>query len=255
MSSASVGWQCPECVKEFAKSAPVVSARRAMSKATPIVTYVLIGLNVAVFVAGFFTGDGLMGSSGGEIFQRFSLYPPFLRQGEWYRLITGGFLHDGAIHIGLNMFVLYIVGRELEPAIGKARFALVYAVSLFGGALGVVLLDPQAATVGASGAIFGTFGLLAVLQYSRGINPLSSGIGPTILLNLVITFTLPGISKGGHIGGLVVGAAVGAVMFLGTDISRQPANERLARAGLVAAIGVACIVAALVAAPSVVLTG
>ncbi len=249
MNSASVGWQCPECVKESAKSAPQISARRALQGATPIVTYVLIGINFAVFLVGLFTGAGIM-DTGGTTFVRLALYGPLVGAGEWYRLITGGFMHDGLIHIGLNMYVLYFVGRQLEPAIGRARFVLGYFVCLLGGSLGAMLLDPRAATVGASGAIFGTFGLLAVLDYSRGVNPLSSGIGPTIILNLVITFALPGISKGGHLGGLVVGVAVGAVLFLGKDIRRQSSNERLARAAAVVLIGVGCFVIALATAPA-----
>lgn len=258
MNSASVGWQCPECVKESAKSAPQISARRALQGATPIVTYVLIGINFAVFLVGLFTGDGVMGAGGGRIFQNFSLVPAAVHEGQWYRIITSGFLHFGIIHIALNMYVLFVVGRSLEPTIGRTRFVLAYLVALLGGSLGVVLTtqgSPYGGTVGASGAIFGTFGLLAVLDYSRGINPLSSGIGQTIFLNLIITFALPGISVGAHVGGLLIGAAAGGVLFLGKDIRRQSSNERMARASAVALIGLACFVIALAAAPALTLPG
>ena len=131
----------------------------------------------------------------------------------WYRLVTSGFLHFGIIHIGLNMFFLYVLGPMLEPALGRVRFVLLYIASLLGGSLGVVLLDKGGISAGASGAMFGLMAAAAVGQWRRGINPMTTGIGATFLLNLVITFAIPGISIGGHIGGAVAGAICGAVML------------------------------------------
>ena len=243
MSSASVGWQCPECVHAAATSAPAMSARQALQGSTPIVTYVLIGLNAALFFAGMALG---------QLTERFALYPPLVTDGEWYRLITGGFLHGSVMHLGFNMFALYFLGVALEPVIGRARFLAGYAVSLIGGALGVMLLwdRSEGYTVGASGAIFGLFGLLAAFQFSRGINPLRSSIGTILLINLVFTFAVPGISKGGHIGGLLAGAVVGVAFFVGRDLYSQTPAERSARFGVVVAIGVVLFWASLAAAPS-----
>ncbi len=236
MRQASVGYHCPECVAQAAASSPHVTARRALPGGPLYVTYGLIGLNVLVYLISV-----VMDRRPG--LDRFTfdwaLYPPAVGAGEWWRLITGGFLHAGAIHIGMNMFVLYMIGGSLELAIGRARFLAVYAVGLVGGALGVVLVDPRGLTVGASGAIFGLFGLLAVFELARGINPLQSGLGPVLLLNLVFTFTIPGISVGGHVGGLLAGGLAGAVLFAGKRFERQTASERAVR---LAGLGVTCLV-------------
>ncbi len=118
------------------------------------------------------------------------------------------------IHLGMNMYVLYLIGGAMERVIGKLRFGLIYGVSLIGGSLGALILSPDTLTVGASGAVFGLFAALACLQLSRGQNPMQGGIGQTIVLNLVITFAFSSfISVGGHLGGLVVGGICGAILF------------------------------------------
>ena len=111
------------------------------------------------------------------------------------------------------MYFLYFLGTLMEPSIGKVRFALIYVVSLVGGSFGVMLLDPNAATVGASGAVFGLMGAAILAMRARGIDPMQSGLGVTLLLNLAITFFIPGISIGGHLGGLFAGGVIGYVMF------------------------------------------
>jgi len=131
----------------------------------------------------------------------------------WYRLITSGFLHFGIVHIGLNMFFLWVLGPMLEPALGRVRFILLYIAALLGGSLGVILLDKGGISAGASGAVFGLLAAAAIGQWRRGINPLTTGIGATLLMNLVITFAIPGISIGGHIGGIVAGSICGWVML------------------------------------------
>ena len=156
--------------------------------------------------------------------------------GEWYRLITGGFLHGGLMHIGFNMYVLWMLGKQLEPAVGRLAFASVYVTSLLAGAFGVMLLDPSALTVGASGAVFGLFGFALVAQWARGINPMDTGLGGVILLNLGITFVIPNISIGGHLGGLVGGALAGLLL----DVVRPKLGlPRWAGSALVLALGVA----------------
>jgi membrane associated rhomboid family serine protease len=133
--------------------------------------------------------------------------------GEWWRLITSGFLHANVLHIGSNMLALFFIGRALEPALGSLRLGVIYFVSLAAGSLGVIILEPGSLSIGASGAIFGLMGAFVMFARSRGISVMQSGIGPVILLNLAITFTIPGISIGGHLGGLAGGAAIAAIVL------------------------------------------
>jgi membrane associated rhomboid family serine protease len=196
-----------------------------------MVTMILIGINAAVFLAILlFSADA--GALTGAVtnahldlgLSREVLEQRIIWQGDdgslfvtepygWYRLVTSGFLHFGLVHIGLNMFFLYVLGPMLEPALGRVRFLLLYLASLLGGSLGVVLFDSGGISAGASGAVFGLMAAAAVGQWRRGINPMSTGIGATLLLNLVITFAIPGISIGGHLGGAAAGAICGAIML------------------------------------------
>ncbi|MGB0113832.1 MAG: rhomboid family intramembrane serine protease [Ilumatobacteraceae bacterium] len=132
----------------------------------------------------------------------------------WYRLVTSGFLHFGIIHIGFNMYFLYVLGPMLEPALGRVQFLLLYIASMLGGGLGVVLIDTSSGiSAGASGAVFGLLAAATVGLWRRGVNPFTTGIGTALLLNLFITFAIPGISVGGHLGGAVAGALCGLVML------------------------------------------
>jgi membrane associated rhomboid family serine protease len=133
--------------------------------------------------------------------------------GQWYRIVTSGFLHFGIIHIAFNTYLLYLLGQMLEPAIGRVRFGLVYFAGLLGGSAGAMLMQPNGLSGGASGAVFGLMAAAFVGYMLRGVNPLTTGIGATLLLNVVITFSIPGISKGGHIGGAVAGALCGLVVL------------------------------------------
>ena len=175
----------------------------------PWLTQVLIGINVAVFLLGL----GLSTSPGfGDVAVRGGLYGPEVADGEWWRLITSGFLHANVMHLAFNMIALWILGSQLESAMGRARYAIVYFGSLLGGALGALLLNPFSFTVGASGAIFGLMGAAAALHVRRGISLWATGIGGLLAINLFITFFVPGISIGGHLGGLAVGFATGFVI-------------------------------------------
>jgi len=234
MTPTPVGMRCPECASQRTK---VVRLREAHDR--PIVTYVLIAINVIVFVAegsGAFTISNSI--SGGTVYLEGALIGSFhglgVAYGEWWRIITSGFLHENILHIGFNMWVLYYLGVLLEPAIGRLRFALIYFVSLLCGSFGALLIDPHSVTVGASGAIFGLMGAAAVEMRARQIPIFQSGVGTLIVLNLVISFSIPGISYAGHIGGLIGGAAAAAVLRFG-DVRR---NQALALIGCVA-IGVA----------------
>ena len=160
-----------------------------------------------------------------------------MAHGQWWRLITSGFLHENLLHIGFNMYVLYILGQMLEPAIGRLRFGVIYGVSLLTGSLGALLVSPHSPTVGASGAVFGIMGAAAVEMRAREIPIMQSGVGGLILINLVISFTIPGISWGGHIGGLLGGALAALILQQGARRRSQPLA--LAACALIAAASVA----------------
>ena len=109
----------------------------------------------------------------------------------------------------MNMFILWQLGQLIETGLGRTRFAMIYFASLLGGSAGALLLSPNALTGGASGAVFGLMGAAAVILHRRGVNVMRTGIGTTLILNLVITFALPGVSIGGHLGGVLIGALIG----------------------------------------------
>lgn len=137
----------------------------------------------------------------------------FIEQGEWYRLVSGGFVHFGLLHVAMNMYLLFHLGRLLEPALGSTRFTLLYFASLLGGSAGALLLTPDALTGGASGAVFGLMAAAVVGLRHRGVNPLRTGLGATFAINVVFTLAIPGVSVGGHFGGALVGAICGAVLL------------------------------------------
>lgn len=227
MVQASVGFHCPECVRGASKN---VQRPSFATRSDPIATKVLIGLNVLVYVAMVAMADAgqeALMRGGGSLVDDFALVGGAgtlnpvtgeanatvgVAAGEWWRLLTGGFLHGGLIHLGFNMLILWILGSQLEKGLGRSRFVAIYFTSLFAGSLGVMLLDPLARTVGASGAIFGLMGAAVALQRAAGVDWWRSGLGTLLVLNLLITFTVPGISVGGHVGGLLGGLAAGGAM-------------------------------------------
>ncbi|MGB3354738.1 MAG: rhomboid family intramembrane serine protease [Mycobacterium sp.] len=207
MHSASVGHQCPVCFGEGARSVRQVTTPfggAPPKSATPLVTYVLIGLNVLMFVL-------QMASPGLE--RALGLWSPAVADGEMYRLLTSAFLHFGTAHIAFNMLALYFVGPPLEMALGRLRFVGLYLLSALGGSVLVYLLTLNALTAGASGAVFGLFG--ATFVVGRKLRMDVRGVAAIIVLNMVFTFVYPlitsqNISWQGHLGGLVTGAVVAA---------------------------------------------
>jgi membrane associated rhomboid family serine protease len=178
-------------------------------------TYALIALNVAAYLVEVAGGGGGLSPGSSSVLLDFGLFGPYVAEGEWYRLLTSGFLHASIIHIGFNMFALYFLGRLLEPGIGTPRFIALYFASLLAGSFGALLLSPDSLTIGASGAVFGIFGATFVIARSRGMEGVASSIGIVLLLNLAITFGNPEISIGGHLGGLAGGVLCALFVLAG----------------------------------------
>lgn len=258
MTPASVGFQCPECIKGAAKTSPVVRFRE-LRGGRPIVTEVLIALNVLGLIAVVATGGSLFNGGGtasekglligagaiAEVGPRgFVLQPVGVAYGEWWRIVTGGFLHSGLLHLGMNMLLLYMLGSQLEPLLGRVRFLALYFACLVAGAFGVLVVSPTSATVGASGAVFGLMGAAVIAQRRAGIDIWRNGIGGLVVINLVLTFAVPGISIGGHVGGLVAGVLVGAIVFALDSIVRSEWAGVAACLAITACLWVGCLWAA-----------
>jgi membrane associated rhomboid family serine protease len=242
MTTTPVGMRCPECANRRTQV-------RTISSTTdePVLTYLLIGLNVLVALGSVLGGASASGGSigGSTLISDGGLSGNAIEQDEYWRLLTAGFLHAGFFHLFFNMFSLWILGGMLEPAIGRLRFALIYLVSLLAGSLGALIVEPDSLTVGASGAIFGLMGAALVVMRNRGISMMESGLGIWIGLNLIITFTIPNISIGGHIGGLIGGALAALVLFDLRDAVRVPDPVLNV---LCAALGAAAVIGAIVVA-------
>jgi len=212
MTPTPVGMRCPECARD---STRVTTGPTGGEQESPA-TFVLLALNIAVYLAVIASGGGGLSNTGSSLVADFGLQGLAIADGEWYRLLTGGFLHASIFHLGFNMFALWVIGRILEPGIGTARFVALYFASLFAGSFGAILLtDPVQVTIGASGAIFGIFGALFVIARGRGLNEIASQLGLLLLINLALTFGVPRISIGGHLGGLAAGAICALVLVAG----------------------------------------
>jgi membrane associated rhomboid family serine protease len=231
MHEASVGHQCPECVSEGRRT---VRSGRTPFGGTPVgtrgyVTKALIGINVAVMVAsiassggrGMFGGGfgGLLGGStplteqgaviGALRLNNGQMIPFGVADGEYYRLITSMFLHYGLLHLAVNMWALWVLGRNLEGALGPLRFSVLYLVSGLGGSVACYVFTPTAASAGASGALFGLFAALFILLRQLGRD--TSSIIPVLVINLAFSF-VPGISLAAHLGGLITGGILAVAL-------------------------------------------
>ena len=208
----------------------------------PRVTYALIVINVIAFLTekGQFT---LFGSEiHGTVIEEGVLWRTGIAEHQYWRLISSAFLHENFIHIGFNMYLLYLLGMMLEPAIGSRRFAAIYLTATLTGAFGA-LFATASPSLGASGAVFGLMGAAVVELRARRVSVMESGIGGLIVLNLILSFTIANISVGDHIGGLVGGFLAGLAIRT-ADERRVPvlgfvACLLLAAVGVFAAIAVA----------------
>lgn len=222
MRDASVGFQCPECVAEGNKGvrqAQSVFGGRAVT--TPRVTWALLIINVLAYVAETASTEWVLTNFMMNAYE-------VGYHGEWWRLITGAFLHQplggggwALTHIVFNMWALYAIGPELERRLGSARFLALYLLAALGGSVAVYLFG--IAAVGASGAIYGMFAALFVLAKKLGYN--AQGVLWLIGANAVITFVVPGISWQGHLGGLITGALVAAVFAFAPDRKNRSAIQ------------------------------
>lgn len=244
LTPAAVGQHCVDCVREARGSTP-----RAITIGTsrPIATYVLIAINVVVFALTTLQARSVANVSPADsrLFYDGVLFGPFVGQGEIWRIVSSGFLHYSVIHIGLNMLTLYILGRDLETALGTARFVGVYGVALLGGSAAVLTFSPTAAAAGASGAIYGLMGGLLV-AIIRAKMPPGQIIG-LIAINIVISVTIPNISLWAHLGGLVFGAAAtaGVLMLPGLVLSERTRSAQSAsRVGWAAIVTLGVLAAA-----------
>jgi membrane associated rhomboid family serine protease len=262
MREASVGHQCPECVAEGQRTQRPARTAFGGGRAGQqgYGTKALIGLNVLFALLAAISGgmDSLVGGGWGGLLggsTPLHIWGALVPQpttfvdangvvieqvagvsgGEYYRLVTSMFLHYGILHLALNMWALWILGRNLESALGPLRFGVLYLLSGLGGGVAVYYLSTQhGETAGASGAIFGLFAALFVVLRRLGRD--ASSIIPILVINLVFTFTVPGISWQGHIGGMITGGIVAAILAYAPRANRN----------VVQAVGCAVVLVALV---------
>ncbi|UJA20679.1 rhomboid family intramembrane serine protease [Thermoleophilia bacterium SCSIO 60948] len=247
MIPTPVGMRCPECAREKTQ---VRRLQSGPSRQSMPGTYALIAICVIAFLGEIATG------SGSTLFNGYStltfngaMNAGLVADGEWYRIITNAFLHYGIIHLGLNMLVLYFLGAYFESSIGTARFVGLFFVAALGGSLGVALISPESFSAGASGGVFGLLAAGFLIARRRGLEMVAQQIGFLLLLNLGFTFIGRGISIGGHLGGLALGA-LAAMLLLYFERSRVP-NRGLIEAALLIALAVATAVATVAVSVSI----
>jgi membrane associated rhomboid family serine protease len=246
MIQAAVGFHCPECAR--GGSQRVVRARDLDRTDRPPLVVALIAVNVLVFVV-----QGTQVRADGMDLRTWGLlWGPAVQGGEWWRLVTSGFLHADLIHLGFNMYALWILGPVVERGVGAARFAIIYAAGLLGGALAVSLFDFTQPTLGASGAVLGLAGGIMALLMRRGVRITQTSLGGVVLINLLLPLLIPRISFWGHLGGVAGGFAAGWLVShlatrslepgAGAGSLRSMAPTLAAGGGLLLALAVAAVV-------------
>ena len=252
MHQASVGFHCPECAAPGGSPRMTARPRIVTSPSRPVATKVLLALNGLAFLYSVFLSRSAGGITridhglliDGGLFARARLIDGFelkligVDTGEYYRLVTSAFLHDGVFHLAFNMYVLWILGQILEAGFGRARFLSLFVVSMLGGAFGVLLLSPNSPTVGASGAVFGLMGATVLVQRAIGGSIWRTPLAPLLMLNIVFTLLVPRVSIGGHFGGLLAGAVMGWLM-LALERRNAPAWATVSLGGMLSALLVA----------------
>ena len=240
---AAVGAHCVDCVKA---AEPSLKERvQRTSRVDPLlVTKALIVVNVAVYLLSLRGGNSGVGLSGNAVQAvRWGVYAPAIKGGDWYRLFTAGFVHAGLVHVGFNSLAIYRLGQALESGIGRVRFLGIFLVAVVGGSVGALIASPGALTVGASGGAFGLMGAGAWAMRMRGYKFNQTGFGQVIVMNLIITFAIPQISAGGHVGGLL-GGIVAAAIVLPPSRRPHPVRDGLVLSAMVVVVFIVGIVVA-----------
>ncbi|MDO8307594.1 MAG: rhomboid family intramembrane serine protease [Actinomycetota bacterium] len=206
MIAASVGFQCPDCVTLASRQVrQPTSVAGATLIARPVVTYSLIGITAAIYLAQMAIGVNAVAGD-------YGMWPVGIAvNGEWWRLVSAAFLHGSLLHIAFNMYVLFALGPTLERILGHGRYLALYLLAALGGGVAsYVFSDLRTVSVGASGAIFGLMGALVVA--GRRLKYDITQVLVLLGINVVIGFLAPGVDWRAHLGGLVTGAAVAAIM-------------------------------------------
>jgi membrane associated rhomboid family serine protease len=246
MTPTPVGMRCPECMRQRTKVVRGTGGGAPGFAQAPA-TFILIAINIVAYLVEIAAGTGGLNGPSGKIVFDYALNGPAVTEGEWYRLVTSGFLHASLIHIGFNMLLLFLLGRLLEPALGTPRFVALYFASLLAGSLGALVLDPNALTLGASGAIFGLAGATFVIARGRGMDAIASQIGFLIVFNLIFSFTAARVSIGAHLGGLI-GGVICALAIVAGERGMLGRNRRFVEFAAIGAVGAIAVIGALVVA-------
>jgi membrane associated rhomboid family serine protease len=216
MRSASIGYQCPACASDSTPVIKGINRNRFIpnQKNTPVTKFLSISL-ITIFL--------LQELSGTLLVKSFALFAPLVTSGEWWRLITAGFLHGSIIHLLFNVYILWVIGSQLESIVGNIKFIIIYFVSLLGGSVASYLFSPFGSySIGASGAIFGLMGAMLVVGRKRNLD--ISQITTLVAINVVIGFVLSGIDWRAHLGGLAAGAFISWVLLNATSLKEK--NQR-----------------------------
>ena len=246
LEQAPVGSLCPECRRE-GRPDTRTRLRWWNARQPALLTYTLIAVNLGFYIwteianQTPIAGPGTWGRGTWDL----ALAKPFLElDDQWFRLVSAGFLHFNILHIGMNMFLLFQLGQMLEPVMGRIRFGMIYFAALLAGSAGALIVSPNVLSGGASGAVFGLMAAAVVALHQRGINPLQTSLGGVFIINILLTFTIRGISVGGHVGGAIGGALCAAVMLAPREMRvPQWATYVVPIVVAAASVGVAVVVA------------
>jgi membrane associated rhomboid family serine protease len=243
LRQAAVGSHCVECLKE---ARPPVTQRIRSGTVlgqSMFATKAIVGITAIAYLYQQLDASGTRGV--GRVYANWALYGPLVHHGEWWRLFTVALVHANLLHIGLNMFLLWQIGRLMETGAGVLRFSTLYVVSVLAGSAGALIATPHTVVVGASGGVFGVAAAATLVLHRQGVRFWDTGFGPLLLLNLLLNLGMSNVSIGGHIGGLVGGALAAEAMMQARRIE-QPI---LGYVGAVA-VGAAAVVIALAVAPA-----
>src|ERR1700750_1940038 len=247
---APVGIRCPDHASVTGRRPPTGLKPKPVRRAPGIalatnrapVTYALIAINVLIYLiaasqASSLTDPGASINQPGSLYNHGVLYGPWVAQGDWWRLVSAMFLHYSILHIGFNMYALWAIGRLVEQYLGSVRYIGLYLVSGLAGSAGALLQSPHTPVLGASGAIFGILGAWLIIEW-QATGRLARSAMTLIVINLVISFAIPGISWGGHLGGLIGGILI-TLAYASWDEDGRASRGHLGLGGILGLVVVA----------------